>query len=199
MVKGDWDSLPFEVHPDDKVVIQSFSKNAKEKGPPQDEGMRSFLITFNPPDDLYLPDSVKAMGPWGLHDLFCEKVMSYKMCPGDGIVVYEQRSDDVDNPRGYHCHILIANRSGQSLATVLNMSKRALLQLRDPRTKVKFSPVGHESVDVKMISWQAGYKYLSGDKESEEKRIKCAVDKQLRSLYGYPDIIQLVKNQEKLL
>ena len=114
---------------------------------------KGFLITINPPDSC--EDE--------LHSLL-KLISGYK----DFLGPYsewslEQRSDDPEEPYGYHIHIAMQNFYGKPRSQVLTRSQNALKrQLKN----IGYNP---QSIDVKEMPFSACTKYVNKKKHCDEQ------------------------------
>ena len=130
-----------------------------------------FIITINPP-----PEEQQV---WDKLIKLFNRVKGYKNFLAELQMVLEQRSEDIDMPYGYHCHIAAKNAYGQAASQVIQRVYNAYKYVfRD-------SP-GTQVIDVRPST--TAYQYVNGEKKDSTKEEKMEVDKRLRSQNNYLDL-----------
>lgn len=121
-----------------------------------------YMLTLNPPDEV----------DWESLSSCVEHLVNFKGMLIDPQIEYEQRSEDVDNPHGFHVHI--ACKLGRSTRNVIDTVARTLQRYCPNSTR--------NSVDLRLS--RNAYSYVDGDKGDPSKIPKMSVDQKLREKYS---------------
>jgi len=131
----------------------------------KNDQVKTWMLTLNPPME----------SGWSNLQKVVEKLLEYKDFLIDPEVQYEQRSEDVDKPYGWHVHI--ACKLGRSHKNTIDTVFRAMEKIISSSTR--------QSVDLRRSN--KAYDYVKGKKDDDSKNAKMEVDKVLReSLLGLP-------------
>jgi len=150
--------------------------------------VQAFMITLNPPDDTY---------DWKYLQKVVEQILEKKNFLGDLYVTYEQRSEDVKNPHGWHCHILGYNLHGRCKSDVC---KRIHQSMRKVAKELELDTPAIQSVDVKEKKTEKSVSnalsYIKGEKSKNSgcgpKEQKIEVDKYHREMQKLDDYYEYV-------
>lgn len=137
-------------------IMQTTEKMKASRNPDE---VKIISITINPPPGV----------TWDDLEQVCEKIKSKKNFLLDVEYVLEQRSEDPENPYGYHCHI--AAKPLKNKKEIINRCYSAY--------QFYNLPGGKQVIDVNMNSPKA-YAYIAGNKDAS-KVAKTKVDELLRS------------------
>lgn len=109
-----------------------------------------YLVTINPAsDDVSIPAQV------------CARIFTYKNFVTSYQWSLEQRSDDPDNPFGYHAHIAFPNLFGLPKSQIITRCYNALKKI-DPSSS-------RNSVHVKMLPQDSAIQYVNKYKHCDEQ------------------------------
>lgn len=145
--------LPVEMKELRKVylLVEELSKK-------RTEDIKIYMLTINPLDDPY----------WEQLEKIVPKLLSYKNFLIDAEVQYEQRSEDENNPYGFHVHI--ACKLGRSTKNTIDTVFS---------TVRKYLPgILRSSIDLRLS--KNAYEYVKGNKGDDSKNRKMEVDEIIR-------------------
>lgn len=130
---------------------------------------KKYLITINPPkdSDIEWPSLLNTY----------KKICAYKEVLHNPKMVLEQRSEDPNNPYGWHMHIATENAYGLSKSQMIT---RCLLGLKNI--------TGLTNRNIIDVSWTpTAYEYVAGEK-TDDKKLKLNCDKLIRENLKYLDV-----------
>lgn len=155
----------------------SYLEKAQSEHIPLDT--KKWLITISP--------NPKSEVSWVMLIKTFEKLCGYKGILHEPTMVLEQRSEDVNNPYGYHMHIATANSNGLCASALITRCQQAV--------KNTLGIIDRTVVDVK---WrQNAYEYVAGEK-SPDKEKKMEVDRLLRKDKNLEDLYIYKSKVEKV-
>lgn len=169
---GLWENFPVELTGRQRELITQSYDISSAASSAQGVARNAMLITFN-------LDGLE----WDTYTQIFDRLCSYKNLITDVQAVLEQRSDNPEEPYGYHMHVLVTPLKNK--AEILKRSHAAAqFILKKLGTQCNLS-----SVDVKAIPREAGEAYIAGEKATEAKNAKVEVDRMLREQFGHPHIM----------
>lgn len=166
------ETLRSQLPADLQHLIRVYEQNKQLSQSRDSEVIKEYLLTINPPDN-YNWVSLKPL---------VTKLLSYRDFLIDPLISWEQRSENVDNPYGWHVHI--ACKLGRSSTNTIDTVYKQV-------HKFLGSDCNRACIDLKKTP--NAYEYVSGSKRDEDgsKTNKMKVDKIQRELQGFTDDLKL--------